>query len=361
MSPDSSSIYDVAAVGAGPAGAQAAISVAHQMRHALVLDAGKISRREGRAYWSKSVEFEDVPVFDGITGPKFKRALREWMEARPVKEAVIASERRLYGIEIRNAVLLKLRREMDGIFALDCSVSRIGKDGSTERETFRARRVIVASGFEDIWPNIEADPSAERLFNKYKMVFRYAGNRRGWHVCIRCDGHLHVNEPMAFYGVGDYIYEMVVGAQDFTDKLTILTNGRPHGMSPPVLEQIKRRGIQIDERPIRRHIGEGTNLIGVEMEDGGRLFFHGFFVDEGLEPNTAFLEGWGCRTDEDGLLVVDEDNQVLDESGEPIPGLYAAGDVVAGERKLIAAAFAMGQNAALCATDSLRRWHFPGD
>ena len=294
LSPSSlDTVYDVAVVGAGPAGAQAAISVAHQMRHALVLDAGKISRREGRAYWSKSVEFEDVPVFDGITGPKFKRALREWMEARPVKETVIASERRLYGIDIRNAVLLKLRREADGTFALDCSVSRIGKDGSTEQATFHTRCVVVASGFEDLWPDIETDPSAERLFDKYKTVFRYAGNRRGWHVCIRCDGHLHVNEPMAFYGVGDYIYQMVLGAQDFTDKLTILTNGRPHGMSPPVLKQIQRQGVQIDERPIRRHIGERTNLIGVEMEDGDKLFFHGFFVDEGLEPNTAYLEGWG--------------------------------------------------------------------
>ena len=359
MNRENAPIYDAAVIGAGPAGAQAAISVAHQMRRALVLDAGKISRREGRAYWSKSVEFEDVPVFDGITGPKFKRALREWMESRPVKEVEIASERRLCGIELRNAVLLNLRRAENGAFALDASVSRLRPDSETQHETFHARCVIVASGFEDIWPDIEVDESAERLFDRYRTVFRYAGNRRGWHVCIRCDGHLHVNEPMAFYGVGDYIYEMVLGAQDFTDKLTILTNGRPHGMSPQVLAQIQRQGVRIDERPIRRHVGEGTNLIGVEMEDGETLYFHGFFVDEGLEPNTAFLDGWEYQTDEDGLIRVDEDNQMLDPSGDPIPGLYAAGDVVAGERKLIAAAFAMGQNAALCATDSLRKWRFP--
>ena len=51
--------------------------------------------------------------------------------------------------------------------------------------------------------------------------------KRGWHVCIRCDGHLHVNEHLALLGVGDYIYEAAIGAQDFTDKITILTNGRP--------------------------------------------------------------------------------------------------------------------------------------
>ena len=164
---------------------------------------------------------------------------------------------------------------------------------------------------------------------------------------------------MAFYGVGDYIYGMVVGAQDFTDKLTILTDGRPHGMSKPVLDQAKAQGVEIDERKIVRHIGEKTDLLGFEMEDGEEVFFHGCFVDEGLDPNTRFLMGWDAKTDADGLLVVDEDNQVLDATGEPIPGLYAAGDIVAGERKLITAALAMGQNAGLSASDSLRAWRYP--
>ena len=73
-------VYDVAVIGAGPAGAQAAVSAAHQMRHVLVLDAAPVSQRTGRAYWSKSVELQDAPVFPGITGPRFSRALREWMD-----------------------------------------------------------------------------------------------------------------------------------------------------------------------------------------------------------------------------------------------------------------------------------------
>ncbi len=353
-------VYDIAVIGAGPAGAQAAISGSHQMRHVLVLDAGRISRREGRAYWSKSVEFEDVPVFAGITGPHFKKVLREWMDARPVQDVVIAGEERKYGVDVQSAVLLKLERGSDDVFLLHTSVDRLDKDGNVQTtQTFRARRVVIASGFEDKWPNVEVDDTVQRLFERYKVVFRYAGNRRGWHTCIRCDGHLHVNEEMAFYGVGDYIYEMVVGAQDFTDKLTILTDGRPHGLSEKVHAQAIEQGIKIDERGIARHIGEKTDLLGFEMDDGEDIFFHGCFVDEGLEPNTAFLEGWDVKTDEDGLLVVDEDSQLLDPSGEAVPGLYAAGDIVAGERKLITASFGMGQNAALCASDSLRKWRFP--
>ncbi len=355
----SDTLYDIAVIGAGPAGAQAAISGCHQMRHVLVLDAGGISRREGRAYWSKSVELEDVPVFTGITGPRLKKALREWMDSRPVRDVTIAGEDRKYGIEVRPGVVLKLEREGDA-FHLDASVAPLDDQHEVQaKETFRARTVVVASGFEDEWPDIEHDPTATRLFDQYRVAFRYAGNKRGWHVCIRCDGHLHIDQKMAFYGVGDYIYEMVIGAQDFTDKLTVLTDGRPHDMSAKVHAHAMAMGVEIDERKIVKHIGEKTNLLGFEMEDGEQAFFHGFFVDEGLDPNTKFLEGWDVATDEDGLLEVDEDNQVQDSAGEPVPGLYAAGDIVAGERKLVTASFGMGQNAGICASDSLRKWKFP--
>lgn len=355
-----STIYDVAVIGAGPAGAQAAISAAHQMRHVLVLDAGQVSRRRGRAYWSKSVEFEDVPVFTGITGPGLSKELAAWMASRPVRPFEFAREQRLCGIEVRGAFVLSLTREGDHI-VMDASVEPL-KDGQTPRtERFVARAVVVASGFEDGWPDIEVDESAARMYKEYQSVFRYAGNRKGWHVCIRCDGHLHVNRRLAIVGVGDYVYGTAFGAQDFTEHITILTNGRPHSMSPPVLKQIKARGIEIDERKIVRHIGKGTDLLGFEMEDGSEVYFDGFFVDEGLTPNTEFLAGWDVQTDEEGLLVVDEDGQVLDTVGEPVPGLYAAGDLVAGTRNLIATAFALGQNAGLSASDSLRKWQWPGD
>lgn len=360
QAPVQKTVYDVAVIGAGPAGTQAAISAAHQMRHVLVIDAGEVSQRKGRAYWSKSVEIEDAPVFTGVTGPKFMKALREWLESRPVREVTIAGERRLTGIEIRGGMVMELVRRGD-LIELVTSVEKLQKGKPLTIERFLARAVVIASGFEDKWPDIEVDESAERLFQKYRAVFRYAGNAKGWHVCIRCDGHLHIDKHLAILGVGDYVYGTAFGAQDFTDKITILTNGRPHGMSPPVLRQIQERGIEIIEKKIKRHIGKGTDLIGLEFEDGTELFFDGFLVDEGLEPNTQFLKGWDVQTDEEGLLVIDEDGQVLDTAGNPVPGLYAAGDIVAGTRNLIATAFALGQNAGLSASDSLRKWKWPGD
>ena len=352
----------MAVIGAGPAGAQAAISAAHQMRSVLVLDAGRVSQSKGRAYWSKSVEIEDAPVFSGITGPRFVRALHEWLASRPMREIVIGGERRLTGIDVKGGMVLALKTEERGgerRFLLETSVTPLREDGSYDVETFVSRTVIVASGFEDGWPDIEVDESAARMFDRYKRVFRYAGNAKGWHLCIRCDGHLHVDQHMALVGTGPSIYGASLGAQDFTDKITILTNGRPHGFTPAMLEQAKARRIDIIETRIVKHIGKGTDLLGLLLEDGRELYFDGFLVDEGLVPNTRFLEGWDVQTDEEGLLIVNEDGQLLDSAGEPVPGLFAAGDVVSGARKQIATAFALGQNAGLSASDSLRKWKWP--
>lgn len=358
-------VYDVAVIGAGPAGTQAAVSASHQMKHVLVLHAGKVSFSRGRAYWSKSVEIEDAPVFPGIIGPHFAKALMKWMESRPVVDFRRGTKARQTGIEIRDGMVTHLTRIPDAqtedrrIFELAASTAPLKKNAPLQVEHFHARTVVIASGFDDKWPDIEFQADAERLYKQYATVFRYAGNRKGWHVCIRCDGHLHVNEHLAILGVGDYIYDAALGAQDFTDKITILTNGRPHGMSPPVLKQVAERQICIVETKIKRHIGEKTDLLGFEMVDGTELYFHGFLVDEGLIPNTKFLEGWDYQRDAEGLIVTNEDMQLLDSRGVPIPGLFAAGDIVSGQRNLIATAFALGQEAGLSAADSLRQWHYP--
>lgn len=353
-------IYDVAVIGAGPAGTQAAVSASHQMRHVLVLHSGKVSFSRGRAYWSKSVEIEDAPVFPGIIGSNFTKELMKWMESRPVVDFMLGAEKRKTGIEIRDGLVTKLTRNGE-LFELETSSKTLKRNAPLEMERFKSRTVVVAAGFDDKWPDIEFQPGAERLYKQYATVFRYAGNRKGWHVCIRCDGHLHVNEHLAILGVGDYIYDAALGAQDFTDKITILTNGRPHGMSPPVLKQVAERNINIIETKIKRHIGEKTDLLGFEMADSTELYFHGFLVDEGLIPNTKFLEGWDYQKDEEDLIITNEDMQLLDQNGEPIPGLFAAGDIVSGERNLIATAFALGQEAGLSASDSLRKWQYPVD
>ena len=372
-------VYDVAVIGAGPAGAQAAVSAAHQMRHVLVLDAAPISQRKGRAYWSKSVHLQDAPVFPSITGPRFARALHHWMNAQEIRSVTIGGRPRTVGIDRQPGVVIRVRRvpPPDGehapaghVFEIEASSrplprppgahhSSTSQHSALSTQHFLARTVVVASGFEDVWPDVEVEEGAMRLYQRYRIVFRFAGNRKGWHVCIRCDGHLHVDEHLAIVATGDFAWGIARGAQDFTSKMTILTNGAPHGFDERRLRVLGQQGIDIETMRIVAHIGKGTDLLGLRLADGRELFFDGFFVDYGLVPNTGYLQpedGWRLRTDEEGLLVVDEDGQVIDPEGEPVPGLFAAGDIIADQRNLIATAFGLGQNAGLAASDLMREW-----
>jgi thioredoxin reductase len=101
---DPPEIFDVAVIGAGPAGSQAAVSAAHQMRSVLVVEAGGVSQRKGRAFWSKSVDFLDAPVFPGITGPKLSQALSAWTAAQPGQIVSIAGTARHSGIWRRSGM-----------------------------------------------------------------------------------------------------------------------------------------------------------------------------------------------------------------------------------------------------------------
>jgi thioredoxin reductase len=346
------------------------VSAAHQMRHVLLLDAGPISQRKGRAYWSKSVEIQDAPFFAGITGPKLVAALRDWVAAQPVRQVTIAGRSRPAGIQYQPAYVLRVTRAEPPtgvrapagyLFAIEASLEALPRRQAEAAATrrFFARSLVVASGFEDTWPDIEVDESATRLYQRHRTLFRFAGNRRGWHVCIRCDGHLHVDEHLAVLAVGDYAWYAARGAQDFTDRVTVLTNGRPHGLSDERLAVFRERGIGIEQERIVAHVGKGTDLQGLRLADGRELYFDGFLLDEGQTPNTGYLQeadGWRLKTDGEGQLYVDEDGQVLDSDDCPVPGLFAAGDIVADQRNLIATALGLGQNAGLAASDLMREW-----
>ena len=292
---------------------------------------------------SKSVDFLDVPVFPGITGPKLSQALVAWMGAQPGHVVTISGVSRHSGIWRRAGMVLRVTRgeAPDGatapagyLFEIEASTKALKPGVPLTVERFRARSLVIASGFEDVWPDIEVTEGADRLYQSHRVMFRYAGNRKGWHVCIRCDGHLHVDEHLAIVASGDFGWHVARGAQDFTAKATIFTNGEPPALSEARLAVLKERGIAIETEPIVAHIGKGNDLLGLRLASGREVMADGFFVDYGLKANREYLrpeDGWDPKVDDEGLLVVDDDGAVLGQDDEPIPGLFAAGDIVSGE------------------------------
>ena len=62
------------------------------------------------AFWNKSVDFLDVPVFPGITGPKLSQALVAWMGAQPGHVVTISGVSRHTGIWRRAGMVLRVTR-----------------------------------------------------------------------------------------------------------------------------------------------------------------------------------------------------------------------------------------------------------
>jgi len=122
---------------------------------------------------------------------------------------------------------------------------------------------------------------------------------------------------------------------------------------------------------IRRTVGEGGRLNGIEVEDAGRkqrrtLRVQAVFSLIGAVPHTAWLPS-EIRADQDGFIktgrAVLEDRQGLVRwplKRQPFlletsrPGVFAAGDVRAGSMKRVASAVAEGAMAVECIRQYLK-------
>jgi len=74
----------------------------------------------------------------------------------------------------------------------------------------------------------------------------------------------------------------------------------------------------------------------------------GVFIEVGKKPNTGFLKGVDIVLDKRGFIVVDENQETS------IRGIFAAGDVVAGNIKQLGIAVAEGTKAALKAYEYIK-------
>ena len=287
---------DCLVVGAGPAGLTAALYLARFRRCIAVYDAGN-SRA---TYIPKTRNYPGFP--DGISGDELLARLRAQAER--------------YGARITEGLIETLALE-DGLF-----VARAG-DGTQ----VRARKVLLATGIVDKAPEIENLRDAVE-----------AGCIR---LCPICDGHEVIDRHVAVYGPGASSVSHALFMRTFTEDLALVV---PRGDAPldaPGRARLEQAGIRYLSSPV----------CGIEMTPECRARVR--FADDSVEEFATLYPVLGCRirselaialgarTTEGGDIVVDSHQQTS------VPGLYAAGDVVAALNQL---SVAVG-HAAIAATD----------
>jgi thioredoxin reductase (NADPH) len=293
--------FDVAIVGGGPAGLSASIFLARYLRSVLLVDSGDPRNWETRG----------INAYLGLPSVKpGELRLRGREEARK------------YGARLVDDCVDIARQLSHDDFEL---VTHAG-------DAFGARRVLLAIGLKDVWPDI---PGLERAYGATA------------HVCPDCDGYEARDRKTVVIGHGRKAVGMALNLTTWTRNLVICTNGHAPEMDEaeyctkldalnvPVLTDVVK-GIRVHDRRVSY----------LELENGMELDTEKIFFAIGQYPADDLGAQLKCKRDSGGHIVVDRHYHTS------VRNVFAAGDIVPGSQLAIAAA-ADGAIAALAIHKSL--------
>lgn len=314
-------LYDVAVVGAGPAGLSTAVYAASEGLSVVVLDQRAFGGQAGAS--ARIENYFGFPT--GITGMAL--AGRAYLQAQK------------FGAEMLIPAEVK---------TLDCS----GREGSfaldlTDGQRVRARSIVIASGARYRRPSIErlsdfegkgvwywASPIEARMVAGEEVILVGGGNSAGQAAVFLSDHaakvRVMVRSPNLAASMSRYLIDRIAA----TANIELLTHSEIvelHGDAN--LERVSWRS---------RHTGESAT-------DPVR----NVFLFAGAEPATGWLDGCGVAVDKHGFVITGT-GQVC-ASGRPlgalessVPGVFAVGDVRSGSVKRVGGA--IGEGAQVVAT-----------
>jgi thioredoxin reductase len=292
--------FDVAIVGGGPAGLSASLFLARYLHSVVLIDSGDPRNWETRG----------INAYLGL--PKIRPAeLRE----RGRDEA------RKYDVQLVDACVDQVRRITEDEFVL-----------TTGRVAYGARRVLLAIGLKDVWPDI---PGLARAYGESA------------YVCPDCDGYEARDKKTVVIGRGRKAVGMALNLSTWTKDIIICTNGESPDLDEAEYCQ-KLDGLNIPvltEKVTCARVSRG-HVYCLELANGMQLDAERIFFAIGQYPADDLGAQLGCKRDEGGHIVVDRHGHTS------VTNVYAAGDIIPGPQLAIAAA-ADGAIAALSIHKSL--------
>jgi len=274
-------MYDVAIIGAGPAGMTAAIYAARAGYKTVMFEAGTPG---GQAATTDSIE--NYPGFpQGVNGSELMFKFFEQCQN--------------FGVETVFEYVESLSLEDDV------------KSIKTTTGNYEAKTVIIASG---------AKPKTLGVPNEDKF------RGRGVSYCATCDGFFFKDKNVAVIGGGDTAVEEAMYLTKMCSHVTLIhrrdqlranktaqarafKNDKLEIVYNTVLDEIVGES-KVSSLKLRNKISNETTFLDVD----------GVFIFAGYTPNIDFLPE-GLAKDDYGYLLTDEHMQTN------FPGVYAIGDV----------------------------------
>lgn len=303
---DLTKVYDVAVIGAGPAGLAAAIYAARK-NLSTILIAFDLGGQLGTTY-----EVANYPGFQLVTGPDLVQKFFEHVEQYGVEKLI---GEKVTGMQVEGRV--KVLQTASG------------------RE-IRAKTVIITTGAQKRKLNI---PGEKQLAGK------------GVVYCSTCDGPLFKDLTIAIIGGGNSGLEAAIEMDGVAKKVYLVSRGEWTGdeILQDKVAAAQRVEVLKYHQPVEIHGNERVEGLTVKDFQTGatrRLEVQGVFIEIGLFPQTDFLLDL-LETNTRGEIKVDRHGQT------GVRGIFAAGDATDSHDKQIVIAVGEGAKAALAAFEYL--------
>lgn len=289
-------MYDTIIIGSGPAGMTAALYAARSNLKTALLEQGAPGGQ-----MNNTMEIENYPGFELITGPELSMKMHEPLEKMGVEN--------LYGIvtEVEDKGDYKVVK--------------------TDDAEYQAKTVIVATGAKHRHLGVPGEDTY---------------TSRGVSYCAVCDGAFFRGQDLLVVGGGDSAVEEALFLTRFANTVTIIhrrdelraqkvlqdrafANDKVKFIWDSVVKEIKGGDIKVDSVVIENvKTGEVTEQA-----------FGGIFIYVGLDPVSSMVADLGV-TDEAGWIVTN------DKMETNRPGIFAIGDVRAKHLRQITTAVGDG-------------------
>jgi thioredoxin reductase len=291
---------DVVVCGGGPAGLAAALWLGRYRRKTVVLDAGQ-QRNLTSGHVHGYLTQDGTPPADLLV------AARSDVERYPT-------------VRFLAGVAISVEAGADG-FVIE-----------TVEQAIATRRVILAQGVEDIWPEIPG------FSNHYgKSIFH----------CSCCDGYEARDQDVLAIGWGEHTAGFALDLLEWGARVTLITNGQQWEGDRSSEIALQRHGIEVIEERVTNLLDEGAGLTGARLASGREVAATKAFFSIGHRPRNALAVALGCAVDDLGYVTVGPHGETS------VDNVYACGDLTPGEQ-LVQTASSEGAIVGIACAMSLR-------
>lgn len=268
-------MYDIAIIGAGPAGLTAGIYGKRANKKVIAFE--KLTAGGQIINTSK---ISNYPVTPGITGPEFGQVLSKQAED--------------LGVEIEYSEVTHIDNNHDYF-------SIVTEDGN-----YTAKTIIIATGTEPRKLGLEHEDE-------------FTG--KGISYCATCDGAFYKDKVVAVNGGGNSALHEALYLSDIASKVYLIHRRDEFRASDDIVEKVKaKENIELVLGANITELAGDKKLSSITLDTGRTLEIDGLFVSIGRIPNASKLI--------DDLTIIDDGYVDAGEDCKTnIPGVFVAGDV----------------------------------